>query len=92
MAAKIAISLILYLTVTDIPAMAANMCDVKTRHEQQFLQMPGVVSVGIGLDDNGNSAIVIGLERITEAATADFPRQLEGYNVVLREVGSVKSQ
>jgi hypothetical protein len=92
MAAKTAISLILYLTAAVTIAMANNIHDVKKRHEQEFLQKPGVVSVGIGLDDNVNPAIVIGLERITETTTADFPKQLEGYNVVLREVGSVKTQ
>ena len=92
MLSKAVISLILYLAAAGTLAMANDIHDVKTRHEQQFLQMSGVVSVGIGLDDNGSSVIVVGLVRITEAATADFPKQLEGYNVVLREVGSTKAQ
>ena len=35
--------------------------DVKAQHEKSLLQLPGVVSVGIGQDENGNPAIIVGL-------------------------------
>ena len=66
--------------------------DVKTQHEQRLLQLPGVVSVGIGQDENGNPAIIVGLERPDPETESQLPTRLDGYPVVVRIVGRIKTQ
>ena len=66
--------------------------DVKTQHEERLLQLPGVVMVGIGQDENGNPAIIVGLERSDPETESQLPTQLEGYPVVVRIVGRIKAR
>ena len=56
------------------------------------MALPGVVSVGIGLDQKGQAAIIIGLDGSNPEVEAQLPDNLEGYTVVLKDVGPVKAQ
>lgn len=64
---------------------------VKKRHETRLLQLPGVVAVGIGLDRNGQPAIIVGLDGPNHETEAVIPTRLEGYRVVVRVVGAIKA-
>ena len=83
-----------------LPAIAAgeesnmpiSIKEVKAQYEAQLLQLPGVVSIGIGRDNYGKPAIIVGLEQPDPAIEAQLPRQLKGYPVVLIVVGQIKSQ
>ena len=72
--------------------MSPSIKDVKTKYETQLLQMPGVVSVGIGRDEIGQPAIVVGLDGPNPATEARLPAQLEGYPVRVQMVGKIKAQ
>ena len=72
--------------------MPTSIKEVKTQHEARLLQLPGVVSVGVGRDENGNSAIIVGLERPEPETESQLPSRLEGYPVVIRIVGRIKAQ
>ena len=72
--------------------MPHSIKEVKTQHETRLLQLPGVVSVGIGLDENGQSAIIVGLDKPNPETKAQMPEKLEGYPVVVRVVGPIKAQ
>lgn len=72
--------------------MSPSIKEVKTRYEPQFLQMAGVVSVGIGLNKNGREAIIIGLESPNPETEARLPSELEGYPVVVQIVGRIRAQ
>ena len=72
--------------------MPTTIGDVKTQHEARMLQLPGVVSVGIGRDENGNPAIIVGLEGPHSETESQLPVRLEGYPVVVRIVGRIKAQ
>ena len=72
--------------------MTEDIKQVKARHEQVLLAKPGVVSVGIGLDDHSEQAIIVGLEKIEGGVPAELPTELEGYPVIVREVGSIKTE
>ncbi len=72
--------------------MEPSIQEVKKQHEERLLGLPGVVSVGIGLDQNGQSAIIIGLDGSNPDIEAQLPDHLEGYTVVLKDVGSIKTQ
>ena len=72
--------------------MPATIKEVKTLHEDRMLRLPGVVSVGIGQDENGNPAIIVGLERPHPETESQLPDRLEGYPVTIRIVGRIKAQ
>lgn len=53
----------------------------KRRVEDQFLSIPGVVSVGVGTTDDGQEAIVVG---VTEDVGDQLPATVDGYPVVVK--------
>ena len=72
--------------------MASSIKDVKTKYEAKLLQMPGVVSVGIGRDESGQPAIIIGLEGPDPETESKLPATLEGYPVQIQTVGKIGAQ
>ena len=72
--------------------MTSSIKDVKKRHEARLLELPGVVSVGIGLNRNGQSAIIIGLDGPNAESEGQLPSMLEGYPVEVRIVGTLRAQ
>jgi hypothetical protein len=53
---------------------------------------PGVVSVGIGLDDKGQSAIIIGVENQDKLNKLTLPEALDGYPVKVQITGTIRAQ
>jgi hypothetical protein len=72
--------------------MAPSIQEVKKQHEARLVGLPGVVSVGIGLDQNGQQAIIIGLDGSNPGIEAQLPKTLEGYPVAVKDVGPIKAQ
>jgi len=72
--------------------MSSSIQEVKKQHEARFLDMPGVVSVGIGLDPNGNQAIIVGLDGPRPETEAKIPAMLEDFPVVVQIIGPIKAQ
>lgn len=72
--------------------MQPSIQEVKKQHEARLLGLPGVVSVGIGLDHNSQPAIIIGLDGSNPDVEAQLPATLEGYPVILKNVGPIKAQ
>ena len=91
------IALVIVLTIPllalgDDPGMSPSIQEVKKQNEKRLLDMPGVVSVGIGLDANGNQAIIVGLDAANPENEAKIPVMLEGYPVVVQTVGSLRAR
>ena len=84
--------LIPLLALGDDLGMSPSIQDVKKQHEAALLEMAGVVSVGIGLDSNGNPAIIVGLDGSQPETESSIPATLEGYPVVVQTIGSIRSQ
>jgi len=61
--------------------MDGTIRDVKARHEQYLLSLPGVVSVGIGRGNDGREEIVVGLDHPRTWTSRRIPATLEGYPV-----------
>ena len=80
------------LALGDDPGMPPSIQDVKKQHEAQFFKMAGVVSVGIGLDSEGNQAIIVGLDRTRPETESSIPATLEGYPVVVQTIGTIRAQ
>ena len=72
--------------------MSSSIQEVKKQHEARFLDMPGVVSIGIGLDPNGNQAIIVGLDGPRPETEAKIPAMLEDFPVVVQIIGPIKAQ
>jgi len=72
--------------------MTSSIKDVKAKYEAQLLQMRGVVSVGIGRDESGRPAIMVGLEAPDPETESKLPTSLEGYPVRVRTVGKIGAQ
>jgi len=80
------------LALGDDLGMSPSIQEVKKKHETQLLDIPGVVSVGIGMDANGKQAIVVGLESPDPEIEAKIPAELEGFPVVIQTIGSLKAR
>ena len=80
------------LALGDDLDMPSSIQEVKNQHEARFLDMPGVVSVGIGLDPNGSQAIIVGLDGPRLETKAKIPAMLEDFPVVVQIIGTLKAQ
>ena len=78
--------------MADDPGMSPSIQEVKKQHEARFLDMPGDVSVGIGLGPNGNQAIIVGLDASNPEIEANIPQMVEGFPVNTKITGSLKAQ
>jgi hypothetical protein len=56
------------------------------RHEQQLMGVPGVTGIGIGERD-GRPVVVVLLNRPASELRDKLPRTLNGFPVVLEEIG-----
>ena len=72
--------------------MSPSIKDVKAKHEARLMALPGVVSVGIGRAEDGNSAIIVGLEVANPSIEIQIPESLEDYPVVVQVIGTIKPQ
>jgi hypothetical protein len=72
--------------------MRTSIQDVKQKHAARLMEIPGVVSVGIGRNDDGQTVIVLGLDRERAATRAQLPKCLEGYEVRAEVVGKIRAR
>ena len=66
--------------------------EVKGRHDQTLMAIPGVEGTGIGLDADGRPVIELYVERFTEALSRKAPTEVEGIPVRIVETGQFKAQ
>lgn len=71
--------------------ISPSIQEVKKKHEASLLALPGVVSVGIGSDKDGNPAIIVGLDGPRPETEALVPRLLEDYPVLVQIVGKINA-
>lgn len=71
--------------------MPETIKDVKAKYTDQIMAMDGVRSIGIGLDSNGNQAIIIGVEKTSSTLDSTIPKTLDGFPVVVKTVGDIKA-
>lgn len=83
------------LTITANCTKATEMktiSEVKRAHEAELLALPDVASVGVGRDGKGGEAIVVGLARDNAETKARLPERLDGYPVIWKITGAIRSQ
>ena len=72
--------------------MIESAREVKERHVNRVMSIPGVVSMGIAEGRDGKLVFVVGIEKQTEATMTKIPKEIEGYPVKVEVVGSVRAQ
>lgn len=72
--------------------MSADIHQIKAKYEIQLMKLPGVVSVGIGLDENKNQTIIVGLNRSSPDTETRILEILKGYRVRVQVIGEIKAQ
>ena len=71
-------------------ANALSIAQTKEKHKHEWLKLPYVVSVGLALDESGEEVIALGLSQL-DTTLSCYPDCVEGYKVVLQQVGSPKA-
>lgn len=66
--------------------------EVKRANEARLLSLPDVTSVGIGRDEKGRTAIIVGLARENAETQRHIPSRIEDFPVVVNLSGPVKIQ
>ena len=69
--------------------MSMTIQQVKEKHQAKLMSLPGVVSIGIGLIES-ETVIMIGLDGKYPDTEKVLPKELEGYKVISRTVGTIK--
>ena len=72
--------------------MSPTIQEVKAKHSDRLLAMPGVVSVGIGRNPDGTTVIIVGLDGPRPDTVERLPQELEGYPVRVEITGPVRAQ
>ena len=66
--------------------------EVKAKHAERLMAMPGVVSVGIGKNPDGQFVIIVGLDGPRPKTVEQLPMVLEDYPVRVEIIGPVKAR
>jgi len=66
--------------------------EIKRTHEARLLALPDVVSVGIGMNADGDEAVIVGLATPNPETQALIPEKLEEYPVLVRISGPARAQ
>lgn len=72
--------------------MTLSIEEVKSKYTAQLMALPGVVSVGIGRDRDGQPVIMVGLDDAHPELADKIPRELETYPVITHVTGPVKAR
>lgn len=72
--------------------MPPTIQEATAQHAPRFMELPGVVSVGIGLDDDGTPVIVVGLDRERPETRAVLPQAVDGHRVKVQVVGQMRAR
>lgn len=73
-------------------AVHESIQNIRAKHENRLLDIPGVVSLGIGQDAKGQSAIIIGVESQEQLERMSLPTELDGYPVKVQIMGTIRTQ
>lgn len=72
--------------------MNSTIQEVKKKHQNELMSLPGVVSVGIGLNDQGQQVIVVGMSEDKPVDKTKIPASIDGFTVTVKLVGTLKAQ
>jgi hypothetical protein len=73
-------------------AVSPTIQEVNAKYGERLLAMPGVVSVGISKNPDGQFVIVVGLDGPRPKTIEQIPKVLEGYPIRVEIIGPVKAR
>jgi hypothetical protein len=88
----LALALFSTCQATDRNTVEKSVKVIKAQHESRLMEMPGVVSVGVGQDEEGNQVIVIGIESEAHLDELTLPEELEGFPVKYQVIGTIRAK
>ncbi len=68
-----------------------KITQVKRDHEKEWLNLEGVVSIGVGQTKTRRKGIIIGVKKITREIAAHIPFEVDGVPIEIAESGEVKA-
>ena len=71
--------------------MSPTIQEVKDKHVNRILSLPGVVSVGVGRNPDGEPAIIVGLDSTSMDTARQLPKVLDGYPVIVQIIGTIEA-
>lgn len=77
-------------TQGDTSVVQPTITDVLAAHSVEWMKIPGVRGTGEGQKD-GKRCVLIFVEKRTTALVRKLPKIVDGYPVVVKEVGKVKA-
>ncbi len=72
------------------PTAEEEAMSVVERHAGKIMRLKGVVGIGVG-KKNDEFCIVVCVEKRTPDLMKALPKELDGYEVVVEEVGKIKA-
>ena len=72
--------------------MPLTISEVKAKHAERLLALPGVISVGIGKNADGEPAIIVGLDKARPQTESQIPKTLDDFSVVIHVSGKIRAQ
>ena len=72
--------------------MIPTIREVKSKYQQEWLQNPDVVSVGIGMTPDKKPAIIVGVKSNVSAKQLHLPSEIEGYPLMVEIIGSPQAE
>lgn len=64
---------------------------VKRKHEKSWMEIDGVVAVGVGLIDE-KTGIIVSVEKEPATMRKLFPSSIEGIPIAIRQTGQIEAQ
>ncbi|MBN1481824.1 hypothetical protein EH223_05735 [candidate division KSB1 bacterium] len=64
--------------------------DVKKKYEEKIMNIPGVIGIGIGKQDDLDAITVLVVER-TPLIEKKVPKKLKQFPVIIRETGVIRA-
>ena len=65
--------------------------DVKQKYQSKIMNIPGVVGIGVGKENESDAIMVLVVER-TSVIEKKVPKQLKGFPVIIQETGVIRAQ
>jgi hypothetical protein len=64
---------------------------VKKKHERAWLNLEGVVGIGIGETSQKQPGIIISVKALTDTIRGSIPESVEGVIIEVRETGEIRA-
>lgn len=64
---------------------------IKKKVEKDWLQIPGVVAVGLGKTESGQPGIIVSVKELSLEVQSSIPSQVEGVPVEIKITGPIQA-